>query len=1681
MFKHQYRILVACIATVMLVLSGCSGDGGGDGDANATPETTSVSGKVTLSSVVSGGNNIGFKARLKTVHPPMAKALPGGALGKVTKGTQQSHARKLNKLVAEVANRREKAIAGISVQMFDADRADWLYPIAEATSAGTEGAFTLDTLVNGANNGTTEAPAYTDGDPVPSGKYTIVAVGQECSDKSATDETYPFPDPTDTVCEGNSYRIVVGIQAVVKEFAGDIADNDLSVQSSSGKPKVVSIVGKRINDLDLEADGSYTLSGITANSNIQIVFNAAMKRSKTPTAITLNDGTNDVSGVWKMSPDLTIATFYPDADLTQGTTYTLTVNSDNASNYYGNSLASDFVATFAAAAADDFAPNADAVKPEHASTDVDLVETIAIQFNEPIDVSDLQVSSSATKDGVTTLNGLGARPAVRPLGDNWYQIIPANPLQLDSFYELTVSGVTDLAGNAMIDKTWQFKTIAQSQGVLPIDENSTPEEIAQADNQAQVKSIIANWVSAINNNDLGMFGSMLSADFVMEFNQDGVCSRQPNDTCTHDTDRSQTLDFDEFMNFIDAWFAQNAQLDDWTGTDLGVHIEGNVPQSDVAEEVGQEIKVDVEAGSAAFKFNLVYKDATGTAIGTDGDGEINLFLALKQINGAWVITKIADREIGPERATGSVSELATATLTDSPVGVLAEATRNVTFDFVPLADNADGTKAASSYAIVVNDLNDPSGSTGWIAVVDSGSLTMNGTSAVVNYSTEADVDATDGDLVMLGGNNGPFEREIGQLQDGGNYGWTVVAFATITAADFVNLNKDPESDIVAWSSFNDFSIGGQLVQDLTAVFTDGTNNLTFDSLSGAYQAGTADTITINISSTGKTEGKVFVYGQYYGEKSFTFDTNGEATVEVGVYEGYNWIDVTDGANWWYSTSGSNNVYVADGGGIQPTAMVVTEVATTDGTTETPVTRSNGQYNVNGDKLVVRGTATPGANVYAYANGVTSTGQDVFSNYSETADSTTGIFEFELPIYKDWNWVGIYDDFGNWANVDVFNSSNGATYVDPFVSVDVTTTDATAVTKITAGTAITGAGAPYDGQIYHDRDVWIVDTAAAVNISGQTGETRDGWWYMNNSNFGAYFDGTMFVNDTGLFNFPLQVYPGENWIDLNDANWNWKGVMVINLNTDVQAPHTIDEVVDADGTTVLAMTKNDWGDREVNAGASCSVTIKGTSPASANRMIYGDVWTNDPTTGASSSSFFEVMADSNGMYSATVDIFSGENWVNVNDANWIWQNVLVRSTCANVPVGLDVTSVKDGAGAEIVVTKEFPEDPYSYQWYETTGDTVTVTGSAKAGAMVKVHVHGWGYRFVEATVGDDASFGTIDDGIGEFTAEITLFPQTNWIDVEDGGNWRYLEVRTTGGLECDGSGATVTAPCADQFGTGDPGTCPDCGPMSGPMPPESTVVHISSPMEGDMDVASTTLMASIDTMQFDLADPNVVVRVMQMDPWGGAPFMVWSNHSNDVYAMDTTTLTVDGAGNLSLPITLDPAMATGLMVGVWWNVADNPEQFQPAHGYMTIVNCMDCGGGGPELGAMPPGSTDVVFNSPLMGDVNISTGTTVSGMMTPLTGTQVARLVVFDPTVQDGPPLMLMSTLTGDPLFAEMGAVESLFSVAGDGSFSFNVDFPLQHMHIAIFVWADSVLVADPMGGMEPGEPMYGHMIEVNLP
>jgi hypothetical protein len=272
-----------------LLMTGCGGGGGGGGSAPApTATTTTISGKVTLSSTVTGKPTM------------MASMLTKARLQHAAKGKPSTNQdSNLLKALSATTLGVPTGLSSATIELYDADKADWLSPVAIALSDST-GTYTLSTLTNASSNLNADGSvAYVDGDPVPTGNYTIIA--------SKYDSGYG--------------KLFVAVQAIVKKFAGTVAGNDLVAQDSTATPSVVSMLGLAKN-----TDGTFgsSTSFIPVNANIQVTFSMAMARQSVIDGmkIVASDGTV-VSGKWKVSPDLTAVTFYPTADLTPSTVYTI--------------------------------------------------------------------------------------------------------------------------------------------------------------------------------------------------------------------------------------------------------------------------------------------------------------------------------------------------------------------------------------------------------------------------------------------------------------------------------------------------------------------------------------------------------------------------------------------------------------------------------------------------------------------------------------------------------------------------------------------------------------------------------------------------------------------------------------------------------------------------------------------------------------------------------------------------------------------------------------------------------------------------------------------------------------------------------------------------------------------------------------------------------------------------------------------------------------------------------------------------------------------------------------------------------------------------------------------------------------------------------------------------------------
>ena len=1332
--KEQKGFLWSVIffISLALILPACGGGGGGTtSGGTTTPSTTTISGKVSLSSTAGGGTT-GLKARPKaTLHPMLAKA-KGGQLGKAMKGEPGSLGNRLSKVVQRAVSNAPSYLASATVDLYDADHPEWLYSIATATT-DANGSFSLSTLTNASKNSEYGA-TYTDGGSIPAGNYTLIARGKDYSTSAVTTTTYPYYDG-DT---GMAYRYIVGVQAIIKKFEGavdfkELTGGDLEVQSSDAVPKVVSIMGKKTDNLTVSSSTTtsttYDLGTIPANSSIQITFDMSMHRVNTPTkGITLTNADGSVvSGTWKMSPDLKTATFYPSSTLPTASILTLTISSTKTSNYYGKGLKTEIVATYTTGSEDKVKATAVATSPE-TQTNVPIYSSLKFAANEPLDINSFTVTSSPTIGDKPTVFSLGYKDIKDSAYDYFYQIDTGGaPLKLDTVYDITVSGGKDLAGNEMNSVSFSFQTEATSAGV------GTG---ATADSQAQVKGVLGDWIEAMNSSDLSLFGSMLTGDFSMKFkpSDDMNCKDCPQ---AYDLNKDKNLSYDEFTKFIDGWFNMNKKIDGWTGTTDGIHLIGDIVS-------GSEIKVDETTWTAAFGFTMTYTKADGTTYtSTMGPGGVvgPLYCILKKANGAWLLSELSEKDSTSKIDISSLSSITISSPADK--AELTQGTKTPTFTWTPVS-------GVTSYAVVLMDNNDPKGETGWVGIINA---TSGATTETLAYSTLSDLDGSDGTLVLIGGGkDAPFGKKL-TLTDGGSYTWFVAGFKTLTTSAFAK-GVEPDSDLTAMSSNISFTIGGTAVSGFKATFQTSTGTpLTFSDTLYAWDAGSSTSARISISGTKSKEVKVYVYGNYYAEYPKQTDASGNASIDIDLYEGYNWIDVTDGINWWYATtddtkgtSASNYIYTTSG--VSYTQLSI-ESVTAGGTSVSPDTY--GYYNLPKDStatsLTIKGKAAS-STVYVYNSSGTA-----YTSSSVLVNKETGEYETTVDIFAGYNWITLDDGFGNWAYVNVYNLGASAT---------ISTTEYISDIKVKDSS---GVESTFDSAAQK----YPVNTTS-VTIIGKLTNSGNGYWYAWGTK--NYESGTLWRKTDGTFEFWIKVDNGDNYVYIYDSSWNYKYITINNESTTASTsqPNTIKEIGTMDHST-----DDPYSYHIHDAGSSCSITIKGSAPASSGKDIYLYLSNYSGTTSAYD--YKTTKADTSGNYSFMLDIYNGTNYIDIYDSNWNWQGAKVTTigSCSATVLAFDISEVWDTAKLT----------PDSSNYYNTSASQVTIKGKAKSGKTVTAYVSGTYYNTYTTTALSGDTYSLVVD----------IFSGYSYISVSDGSNWKYITVKTTGG-------ATYTALTANVWAGGE---------------------------------------------------------------------------------------------------------------------------------------------------------------------------------------------------------------------------------------------------------------------------------------
>ena len=392
-FRRLGFFLFLAVTTGLAACSGGGGGGGGGGEGSSggspAAGTTTVSGNVALSAFAAPSAS--FLSRFFSSRSP---------------------------------------ISGATVELFDADHPEWLYPVAIALTDAS-GNYTLSTLTNGASNGS----AYTNGAAIPTGNYT--AIGNKFDSLNG--------------------KLYVGVQAYVKRFDGPVTGNNLEAVDSGATPKVLTMLGLPDNTTNVFGGPTHE---IPSNGAIQITFNTPMARLSVVSATTLRTaGGSIVNGAWKLSADLVSALFYPASGaLVPGDIYTVTVlggaDANAARNLFNTKIPSNVTGIFKAATADSTSPNAIYCGGQ---TNVSITSPLLIASNEPLDTIAVAVTSNPS---------IGARPTVLFKGSvtgcatysYGYEIVPSGPLLLNTDYTITVGGAKDIAGNTLASLNFNFKT-----------------------------------------------------------------------------------------------------------------------------------------------------------------------------------------------------------------------------------------------------------------------------------------------------------------------------------------------------------------------------------------------------------------------------------------------------------------------------------------------------------------------------------------------------------------------------------------------------------------------------------------------------------------------------------------------------------------------------------------------------------------------------------------------------------------------------------------------------------------------------------------------------------------------------------------------------------------------------------------------------------------------------------------------------------------------------------------------------------------------------------------------------------------------------------------------------------------------------------------------------------------------
>lgn len=900
--KKQVYTSLGLILVFALILSGCSGSGssgflgiggGGSGSGSGAKGATVVSGVVTLSNTI-GTVNASSKPMLAPIGKPGSKSY-----------------RRTSRMMAQPGlhaalglNDPPRYLSNGTVDLYDADHPEWLYPVATGTT-DSAGGYSLSSMTNASRN---EGATYKDGDPIPAGNYTIVA----SSDSDYTSGNKPY----------------VAIQTIVNQFEGAIPNVNFEAIDSSVAPRVVSILGLPKNN-----DGSNTWglvtsttnsAGVTtttyktlhpANAAIQVAFSMPMaRRSLNAIKIQSLDGGTEPSGNWTLSADWLTATYYfkNGETMTPGKIYTVTIFGEDddgtVRNVYGNVVETTAKARFKADAADQLSPTVQWNSPTviEMGNRVDVAQSFRIEANEALDVNGITLKGLGNKlgpDGNPVT--IGAKPGVVFLGKNErnlyvYEFVLGRPLKLDTTYSLTVSGGRDLSGHTMNTLTGTIMTwdAANTPGVNPAATEETQ------DMQAQAKSLFGKWWRALNDRNLAQFQGLMSPEFYMEY-----------DASTHideesDLNRDGRYNFAEFSRMI----GQSA-FKQWEY--CGTTITGQItPVPDTY------IRVYPIDNSADFDFKLNGVSVINNQQCSDTAPRETLYATIQFKNGNWKIVRASSGIDTRDKPVSSLEVIPTLLQQKQqplfPVSYVnvADGGKLVTVPDTVTVTTAAHTIAKFQWTPV------PNVQTYILVITDTRNIGVGMAYAFPSATTSVETNNDWGDITIGGvdihekmGFMGNPQMEVPpdlQYVVGGRYIWNVIGLSTIKATDFSGATPPSLAvllkDISSASTLKMFGVDGAF-KELTIGVKPGTNpNASYVAFSDAlrgYDVGNAYQATITVYSPNMPDdGWLNIWGAENISQNLWFDhdpntglSTGSVTYVATLNRGWNTVWFCDSGNW----------------------------------------------------------------------------------------------------------------------------------------------------------------------------------------------------------------------------------------------------------------------------------------------------------------------------------------------------------------------------------------------------------------------------------------------------------------------------------------------------------------------------------------------------------------------------------------------------------------------------------------------------------------------------------------------------------------------------------------------------------------------------------------------------------------